>query len=190
MGRYRALITRLAGVTLVGVLSLSAGPAGARQGNLGGASPGRGYPVWVYFSRHPISDDRFGAVHAMRRVSPTLGVATFALQQLLVGPTRAEAAAGYYTEWPQAAYGPSSCGPRGFTLRLNWRGSMPAAGTATVQLCRRLHVPGVGASARMTAELQATLRQFAAIRSVVILTTAGTCFGDLSGLNRCLRVTT
>jgi hypothetical protein len=41
----------------------------------------------------------------------------------------------------------------------------------------------------MIAEIRATLLQFASLHRVVILTVAGICFDDLSGLNRCLRPT-
>jgi hypothetical protein len=149
----------------------------------------RGYPVKVYFSRHPVSDDHYGAVFAVPRVAPTLGVATFAIRQLLAGPTRAEAKAGYYTELAQYYHGPSNCGPVGFTLRLNRRGAAYEQGTATLQLCRRFTTPGIGTSARITGELRATLLQFASIKRVAILTANGSCFGDLSGRNICLRRT-
>jgi hypothetical protein len=145
-----------------------------------------GYPLKVYFSRHPISDTVYGAVAAVRRVSPTRGVATYAIRQLLLGPTAAEARAGYYTEFTLYYHGPSTCGPSGFTIRLNRRGGIYERGTATLQLCRRFGVPGLGASARMTAEVKATLRQFATIWRVVILTAYGTCFDDESGRETCL----
>jgi hypothetical protein len=61
------------------------------------AAPGRGYPVTVYFSKHPTSDENPTAVFPVWRLSPTRAVATFAIGQLLVGPTRAEARSGYYT---------------------------------------------------------------------------------------------
>jgi hypothetical protein len=141
----------------------------------------------VYFSRHPISDNQYGAVFAVRRVSPTLGVATYAIGQLLAGPTRAETKAGYYTEFTDYYHGPSTCGPAGFTIRLNRRGDAPEPGTATLRLCRRIHLPGIGTSARMAAEARATLRQFPHVRHVVILNAGGACFGDESGRNTCLR---
>lgn len=194
MRRYGLMAALLAGVALVGAMSLSAGSVSSAAGSVsvaprepGATMPLQGYAVKVYFSRHPVSDDRYGAVFALKRVSPTRGVATFALRQLLAGPTPAEASAGYYTEWTSSTYGPSSCGPLGFTLRLNRRGAAPDVGTATMQLCRRVRVPGIGASARMTTQVQATLLQFASVHRVVILTATKACFGDLSGLNRCLR---
>jgi hypothetical protein len=146
-----------------------------------------GYPIKVYFSRHPVSDDRYGAVFAVRRVAPTLGVATFAIGQLLAGPTPTEARAGYFTELTQSSHGPSSCGPAGFTVTLNRRGPTYEPRTATLQFCRQFQLAGVGAEARIAAEVRATLLQFPSIGRVVILRSDGSCFGDLSGLNRCLR---
>src|SRR3954447_14805605 len=73
------------------------------------AAPGRGYPVKVYFSKHPVSDDNPAAVFPVRRLSPTRAVATFAVGQLVVGPTRAEARSGYYTALAGIFYGPSTC---------------------------------------------------------------------------------
>ncbi len=187
MRQYRTMAALMAGAALVSAMSLGVAPAGAAQRPQGGSARSQGYPVAVYFSRHPASDNRYGAVFAVRRVSPTRGVATFAVRQLLAGPTAAEARAGYFTELTQAIRGPSTCGPAGFTLRLNRRGRTPEPGTATLQFCRRLSIPSLGADARMSAEIVATLRQFPPVHRVVILTAAGVCFGDLSGLNRCLR---
>lgn len=176
---------------VIGMLQFStASASGVIQRTPGATQPRSGYPVRVYFSRHPVSDDHYGAVYPVRRVAPTLGVATFALRHLLAGPTGAEAAVGYFTEWPQTLQGPATCGPLGFTLRLNHRGQAVEPGTATLRLCRRTRLAGVGASARMMAETRATLLQFPAVRRVVILTVTGACFGDLSGLDRCLRPAT
>jgi hypothetical protein len=113
----------------------------------------------------------------------------FAIRQLLAGPTKAEVKAGYYTELTQYYHGPSNCGPVGFTIRLNRRGAAHEQGTATLQLCRRFTIPGVGTSARLAAEMHATLLQFASVKRVVILTANRSCFGDLSGRNICLRRT-
>jgi len=57
--------------------------------------------VKVYFSKHPESDQHATAVFAVRRISPTRAVATFAIGQLLVGPTQAEAnaAASFRLTW-------------------------------------------------------------------------------------------
>jgi hypothetical protein len=105
-------------------------------------------------------------------------VATAALEALIAGPTAEEIAAGYSSELRQMLRGPSSCGGADFRLTL-------ADGTATVSLCRQVSSAGIGQDARAQAQLGASLRQFAAIRQVRVLTNDGHCLFDASGLDRC-----
>jgi hypothetical protein len=148
--------------------------------------------VKVYFSKFPQSLNRFSAVFPVARVAAASDVETFAIQLLIAGPTPTERRAGYFTELNSFLAGPSSCSapyPTGgpdFTLRLDRKGSAVERGTATLRFCRTLSSPGVGADARVRAEIAATLTQFRRIKKVVILTAAGHCFGDESGLDRCL----
>lgn len=151
----------------------------------GGAS-GSGYAVKVFFSRHPASENNPAVVVPVVRTSPTLGVATYALKQLIAGPTAAEQSAGYYTPLSSALTGPSSCGAD-FTLALNTHVNRPEQGTATLRFCRATQLPGDLSGAYITSEIQATLLQFPAIHRVVILSDTGDCFDDLSGQNLCLR---
>jgi hypothetical protein len=152
-----------------------------------------GYPIQVYFSKFPDSLNNFNTVFPVNRLSPTIAVATFAIQLLIAGPTLSERGAGYFSEFNSILTGPSSCsapyptdGPD-FTLTLNMKGSTPAQGTATLRLCRATSSPGIGADARILAEINATLKQFSNIKNVVILTQAGHCFADESGQDRCLK---
>lgn len=151
-----------------------------------------GYRVKVYFSKFPDSLNNFTAVFPVKRISPTIAVATFSIQLLIAGPTLSERSAGYFSEFNSILTGPSSCSapqPTGgpdFTLKLNVKGITPAPGTATLRLCRTTSSPGVGADARILAEINATLKQFSNIQQVVVLDKNGNCFGDESGLNRCL----
>ncbi|WP_376794928.1 hypothetical protein [Thermogemmatispora sp.] len=163
------------------------------QGQQASSSDASGYPIKVFFSRYPVSvesDPR--AVYPVQRISPTLAVGTFALQMLIAGPTPSERSAGLFSELNTMLSGPSNCtaplpvGGPDFTLALNQRGSRSEPGTATVRFCRQLTSPGTGADARVQAEITATLTQFSSIRRVVILTRDGHCFGDSSGLDRCL----
>lgn len=150
-------------------------------------------PVKVYFSRFPQSLHTFTAVFPVARVAPAPDVATFAIQLLIAGPTLTERRAGYFSELNSLLSGPSACSapyPTGgpdFTLHLDRKGSKVARGTATLTFCRSLSSPGIGADARVRAEIVATLKQFARIKQVVILTRDGRCFGDESGADRCLR---
>lgn len=146
-----------------------------------------GYPVRVFFSKHPDSDNDVAAVFPVNRVSPTLGVATFAIQQLIAGPTAAEAAAGYYTPLPGTLSGASNCGGPDFQIALDMKGPTPENGTATLHLCRATLLPGDLTGGYIAAEIKATLTQFPNIHKVVILNSAGSCFDDLSGMNACLK---
>jgi len=147
----------------------------------------------VYFSRFQDSLNNNNAVFPVNRVSPTIAVATYSIQLLIAGPTVSEHSTGYFSEFNSILTGLSSCSapyPTGgpdFTLTLNMKGSTPAPGIATLRLCRATDSPGIGADARILAEINATLKQYSNIKNVVVLTQAGHCFGDESGLDRCLK---
>jgi hypothetical protein len=145
--------------------------------------------VLVYFSRHPESDNDPTLVFPVQRVSPDLGVATFALKQLFLGPTADEQARGYYSEFVGNLGAVNYCADSSndFVLSLNHRGTTPETGTATVTLCRQVAVPGDLSGFRMTAMITRTLTQFPNITQVVILNSQGDCFNDLKGGNACLQ---
>ena len=151
------------------------------------------YSIKVYFSKFPDSLSNFAAVFPVKRTSPTIAVGTFALQLLIAGPTLQERDKGYFSEWNSILTGPSTCSaphPTGgpdFKLTLNMKGPTPEQGTATVQFCRATASPGIGADARIQAEINATLKQFENIKKVVILDKDGHCFGDESGQDQCLK---
>ncbi|MBA2679548.1 MAG: hypothetical protein H0U76_14275 [Ktedonobacteraceae bacterium] len=149
------------------------------------------YAIKVYFSHQPQSNDHFNAVFPVNRLSPTGSVGTSAIQQLIVGPTAAESAQGYFSEMKNHLVGPSTCTSSttrpDFTLRLNIKGSTYERGTATLKLCHLFASSGIGTDARASAEMNATLKQFADIKKVVILTKDAHCFGDESGADMCLR---
>lgn len=145
------------------------------------------YPVLVYFSKQPDSYNDPTAVFPVQRRSPNAGVATYAIQQLIAGPTASEKASGYFTELTAALSGASNCGGADFTITLNTRGAKPETGTATLQFCRTLSLPGEQTDGRIKTEITKTLTQFSTIHNVVILTRDGHCFADLSGADRCLQ---
>jgi hypothetical protein len=143
--------------------------------------------VKVYFSRLPQSNNNFNAVFPVNRVSPTSSVDIFVVQQLIVGPTVAEEAAGYESELKGHLSGPSNCAASAnFTLKLNTKGSISQTGTATLKFCRLFSSAGIGTDARASAEISTTLKQFTTIKKVVILTKDAHCFGDESGADLCL----
>jgi hypothetical protein len=152
-----------------------------------------GYPIQVFFSKFPESDNNNSLALPVKRISPTPHVEVFAIQLLIAGPTPEERAAGYFTELNSILSGPSTCSPKpaptggpDFTLTLDHKGSTPEVGTATVRFCRATLSPGEGTDARILAQIKATLLQFPTIKKVAILTVAGRCYGDLSGTDRCL----
>lgn len=152
------------------------------------------YPIKVFFSKYPTSvTSDPTAVYPVDRISPTLAVATYSIQLLIAGPTLDEQKAGYFTELNTLLSGPSKCsgplpvGGPDFTVALDKKGSVTQKGTATLQFCRSTTSPGIGADARVKAEIDATLKQFSTIKNVVILTQSGHCFGDESGMDQCLK---
>jgi hypothetical protein len=151
------------------------------------ATAGGSYPIYVYFSKQPDSYNDPNAVFAVRRVSPTSGVATYAIQQLIAGPTASEKAQGYFTELSGALSGSSNCGGADFTISINVVDTAPPVGGATLRFCRTLSLPGELTDARIKAEITRTLTQFGTIPRVTILTRDGHCFGDLSGQDKCLQ---
>ncbi len=174
-----------------GNLPTSAGTASIVHAST--ASTATGYPVKVFFSKYPDSvSTNFSAVYPVDRISPTIAVGTFALQLLIAGPTLSEQQAGYFTELNTLLSGASNCsaprpvGGPDFTLALDKKGTVMEPGTATVKFCRSLTSPGIGADARVKAEISATLKQFPNIKKVVILTKDGHCFADESGKDLCL----
>ncbi|HEY1387404.1 MAG TPA: hypothetical protein VGF38_02580 [Ktedonobacterales bacterium] len=152
-----------------------------------------GYPVKVFFSKTPDSENSFNATFPVNRVSPTSQVESYSVQLLIAGPTPEERTEGYYSELNSLFSGASQCpslGPVGgpdFTLTLNTKGTTAEQGTATLKFCRATLSPGIGADARVLSNLQATLMQFATIKKVVILNVQGNCFGDQTTQNLCLK---
>jgi hypothetical protein len=157
------------------------------------ASPtgGSRFPVKVFFSKHPETDSNVSAVFAVNRVSPTSGVATYAVQQLIAGPTVAEKAQGYFTELTNSLTGASNCGGPDIQITLNTHidphtgMSSAQPGTAVLRFCRASQLAGDTTGGRIKAELDATLKQFPTITKTQILTSAGHCFDDLSGQDSC-----
>ena len=173
--------------------NLSSSTSAASIAHASTALPSASYAVKVFFSKSPQSLNNGFAVYPVDRVSPTIAVATYAIQLLIAGPTLSERQAGYFTELNTLLSGPSNCsaplpvGGPDFTLALNKKGTVTQTGTATIKFCRSLNSPGIGADVRVSAEINATLKQFSNITKVVILTKDGHCFGDGSGMDLCLK---
>ncbi len=137
-----------------------------------------GYPVKVYFSKQNLAPSQ---VFAVNRTSPTLGVATYAISQLIAGPTAAEKAQDLFTPLEGSLSGTSTCSGADFKITLNWNRTHAEDNVATLQFCR--NVPGYGdtGAAMVRNEISRTLTQFANIHEVVIIYKDGSCFDDLIG---------
>jgi spore germination protein GerM len=135
------------------------------------------YPVKVYFSKHPESDEDPTRVFSFDRVSPDSGVGTYAIKQLLAGPTASERQAGYFSN-VKVRDDASNCGGADFTLKIE-------QGTATLQFCRTFDAIGTISDGQAEQTILATLRQFSTVKKVVILSKDGHCQFDLSGEDRC-----
>lgn len=175
----------LAGCTATGVITTptnTASPsASATATTAATATVPTNIPVKVYFSKHPETDSNITAVFPVNRTSPTIGVATYAMQQLIQGPTASEAASGYFTELTASLTGASNCGGPDFTYTIN-----NATHTGTLQFCKQTQLAGDMVGPRIKAEINATLTQFPNVTKVIILNSSGHCFDDLQGADSCL----
>jgi hypothetical protein len=155
------------------------------------SSGGAGIEVKVFFSKNPDSYNNPNAVFAVKRVSPTAGVATYAVQQLIAGPTAAEKGLGYFTELTSSLTGASNCGGADFQITLNTHidthTGTPSSqtGTAVLKFCRTTQLAGDLVGPRIKAEVDATLKQFSTITKTQILSNTGHCFDDSSGQDNC-----
>lgn len=151
-------------------------PAGKPQVNEPQKEP-VAYPVKVHFSKHPDSDEDPAKTFPLSRTSPTSGVAAYAISQLIAGPTASEVAQGYFSN-VRVRNDASSCGNNDFSLSIK-------DGVATLQFCRTFDAIGTIADGQADQTIQATLKQFPAIKKVVILAKDGHCQFDLSGEDHC-----
>ncbi len=135
------------------------------------------YPVKVYFSKHPESDDNPSRTFAVARVAPDLGVGNYAIADLLKGPTQDEAAQRYFS-YTKLRSDVSNCNGADFTLSIS-------AGVATLQFCKTFDHIGSVSDGQAESEIKATLKQFSSVEKVIILNKNGDCEFNLSGLNLC-----
>jgi hypothetical protein len=148
---------------LAGVLALTPAQTSA-------AAPAE---VTVYFSKgYGIP----GAVVPVTRTSPHAGVARFAVEQLIKGPTKAERRRGLHSELTGKLRGRSDCGAD-FRLRIR-------KGTATLRFCRTVMGAGLGSDARALWTIERTLKQFPSVKRVVTLARDGRCLFDQTDSGR------
>ncbi|MFE3447341.1 GerMN domain-containing protein [Nonomuraea sp. NPDC059194] len=126
-----------------------------------------GKTVKVYFSA---DFDVPGKVVAVTRKAPNSAVGTFAIQQLIKGPTKTERKRGLHSELGPQIRGKSDCGAD-FKLSIS-------KGTATLRFCRTVFGLGVGGDARILHTIDRTLRQFGTVKKVITLDKDGRCLFD------------
>ncbi|MFI6501552.1 GerMN domain-containing protein [Nonomuraea typhae] len=113
-----------------------------------------------------------GTTVAVTRAAPDRGVARFAIEQLIKGPTAAEKRRGLHSELGAQIRGRSDC-RADFRLKI-------ASGKATLRFCRTVYGTGVGGDARILNTIDKTLRQFSAVKKVITLDKGGRCLFDQS----------
>ena len=195
---------RLRSVTL-GVLFLALAPALAacsatstvRPGTTPATTPttqptatsGPARTVQVFFTKQPET----GTTHKtfpVTRTTTSADVASFAIAQLVTGPTDAEKAAGYSgaLQGRMGAKGGASCdGSVDFALRMNARGTTTEAGTLTIRLCKDPVFQGnYPAWSQSIDQLRDTALHLPGVRAVVLLTSRNTCYDDQGDGTRCL----
>jgi hypothetical protein len=133
----------------------------------------------VYVSKDPESLNDFTYTQTIVRSSNRTDMGTYTIEQLITGPTEAEASTGLFSPLKGRLQGESNCAGKDFTLTVADR-------IARLKFCRSIASGGIGDDARITTTVTKTLEQFSSVDSVTILTRDGNCFGDQSGQNHCL----
>ena len=131
--------------------------------------------VQVFFPKRNSED--FTYVEPVWRTTSNQGLAQFSIEQLIAGPTSQEKARNLIA--PIQLQGSSNCG-KDFTLSIS-------NGVATLKFCKSVLSSGVGDDGRQKSSINATLKQFSTINSVIILDKNGNCLSDQSGENSCLK---
>jgi hypothetical protein len=133
--------------------------------------------VKLYFSKHPESDNDPQKTFPVARKTTADDLPTFAIQQLLAGPSTSEEKAGYFVG-SITLTGNSDCGSGDFTLNA-------LENTSTLRFCRTASLTGIMSDAQLENDIKDTLLQFPGVKKVVILNKDDDCLFNLSGLNLC-----
>lgn len=138
----------------------------------------------LYFRKFPEASDDFGYVEAVTRSTSRSDVATFLVEQYIIGPTAAEKATGLVSAFTLddgalSFETPSDCGGDDFEILIESQ-------VAVVRFCR--FVSSIDdAGAYVNVPLRATLEQFSTVDKVVVLDVENNCYNDASGINACMR---
>jgi hypothetical protein len=132
--------------------------------------------ISVFYSKAPENELDFTAVVEQKRTTTRADLETFALEEIMKGPSSPEKTQG--AQNPIALSGSSNCSDKDFSLDITLK-------KATMKFCKTVVSNGIGDDARIKTVIEKTLSQFDTIDSVLILTKDGSCFGDQSGQNSC-----
>jgi hypothetical protein len=141
--------------------------------------------VKVFFSKNPDSMSDFTAVFPVTRSTTSSAVGTFALEQLLAGPTASESSTGLFSQTKKILpSGASSVGSlSGCGVGISFTLSI-TGGVARMQFCVATSSGGIGDDARTKTEITKTLSQFSStVSSVKVCTSTSEIFGDESGMH-------
>lgn len=105
-------------------------------------------------------------------------VATFAIEEIIKGPTPEEINQGLGQTFGTGKFvvftDSSNCSGRDFSINVT-------NGTATVRFCRSTQLTGDSSGYIVTGEFVSTLKKFSTVKKVVVLNKAGQCFNNMSG---------
>lgn len=142
------------------------------------ATPAGDTNYQVFFTREPVPEDPT-IVYASERSANASDLPGAAVVALIEGPTEAEFAEGFRSEWAQFEYSGEPCDGEPFEVGVE-------EVTATVRFCQQPALSGVLSDARAEAQMAATLSALPGIDRVVVLGPDGNCLFDASGENLCL----
>lgn len=122
---------------------------------------------------------------AVSRSTDRQDVATFAIEQIISGPTDEDKeGAELDNTFGEDSFawftGASTCGGNDFSIDIS------TDKVATVKFCRTTMLAGDMSGFIIEDQIRRTLKQFPTIEKVEILNNQGTCFNDMSGLNQCV----
>lgn len=141
------------------------------------APTGQEQTIKVFFAKDPATASDPSVLVGLKRITTEAQIGSFAIEQLLKGPSASEQLAGYYTKVAVRDTS-NKCGGKDFTLIIQ-------DGTATLQFCRTFDASGTFADAIAQEQITQTLKQFSTVDTVMVLTSEGNCLFDQSGKNLC-----
>lgn len=142
--------------------------------------------VKVYLFNNTLFNTTGSTIYWQPTLRTTLrnDVATFAIEEIILGPTETEKSQGF-----APSIGPdrfvtfidaSNCSGKDFTLNIS-------QGSAILRFCRATTLSGDMSGFIVSEQITETLKQFPEIQKVTILNKNGTCFNDMKGSGECTK---